>query len=85
VKKLYTIRLSGVVGDTAILHAQQTIPLVKLVETGNVIWFAEKASAGTIVIWTLFDKDAIRPATLVSTKSYDFSGAVSFTAFYTCK
>jgi hypothetical protein len=85
VKNPYTVRLSNVVGDTAVLHAQQQVPLVKLVETHNVIWFAEKASSGTLIIWTLFEKNDIQPVTLVSTKSYDFSGAVSFTAFYTCK
>lgn len=85
VKKPYTVRLSGVASDTVFLHAQQVVPLVKLGDTHNVIWFAEKASAGTIIIWTLFEKDNIRPVTLISTKSHDFSGAVSFTAFYTCK
>lgn len=85
VKKPYAVRLSGVATDAAVLHAQQVVPLVKLVETQNVIWFSEKASAGTIIIWTLFERDNVRPVTLISTKSYDFSGAVSFTAFYTCK
>ena len=85
VKKPYTVRLSGVVRDATVLHAQQAVPLVKLATAGNVIWFAEKASAGTIVTWTLFDKESDRPVTLISTKSYNFSGAVSFTAFYTCK
>jgi hypothetical protein len=85
VKKPYTVRLSGVTSDTPVLHAQQTIPLVKLVETRTVIWFAEKASGGTIIVWTLFEKDDTRPATLISTKSYDFFGPVSFTAFCSCK
>lgn len=85
VKNLYTVRLSGIVSDKSVLHAQEVVPLVKLAESHNAIWFVEKASAGTIIIWTLFEKDNIRPVTLISTKSYDFSGAVSFTAFYTCK
>ena len=85
VKKPYTVRLSGIVSDRPVLHAQEIVPLVKLAEAYNVIWFAEKASAGTIIIWTLFEKDNVRPATLISTKSYDLAGAVSFTAFYTCK
>lgn len=84
VKNPYTVRLSGVASDAAVLHAQQVVPLVKLVETQNVIWFAEKASAGTMIIWTLFEKNGIQPGTLISTKSYDLVGAVSFTAFYTC-
>jgi hypothetical protein len=84
VKKPYSVRLAGVVTGATVLHAQQVVPLVKLVDTRNVIWFSEKASAGTVIIWTLFEKDDIRPVTLISTKSYDFSGAVSFTAFYTC-
>jgi len=85
VKKPYTVRLSGIVSDRPVLHAQEIVPLVKLAEAYNVIWFAEKASARTIITWTLFEKDNVRPATLISTKSYDLAGAVSFTAFYTCK
>jgi hypothetical protein len=85
VKKPYTVRLTGVVGGTAILHAQDKVPLVKFSDAGNVIWFTEKASAGTIIVWTLFEKDGDRPVTLISTKTYNLSGAVSFTAFYTCK
>lgn len=85
VKNPYTVRLSGVTTDAPVLHAQQVVPLVKFVETQNIIWFSEKAAAGTIIIWTLFEKNNIRPVTLISTKSYDLSGAVSFTAFYTCK
>lgn len=85
VKKPYSVRLSGIVRDATVLHAQQVVPLVKLAEASNVIWFAEKASAGTMIIWTLFETEGDRPVTLISTKSYNFSGAVSFTAFYTCK
>ena len=85
VKKPYSVRLSGIVRDATVLHAQQVARLIKLAEAGNVIWFAEKASAGTMIIWTLFETEGDRPVTLISTKSYDFSGAVSFTAFYTCK
>ncbi len=85
VKRPYTVRLSGVASDRPVLHAQDIVPLVKLGEVHNVIWFVEKASAGTVITWTLFEKDSIRPATLISTKSYDLAGAASFTAFYTCK
>lgn len=85
VKKSYSVRLSGIVRDATVLHAQQVVPLVKLAEAGNVIWFAEKASAETMIIWTLFETEGDRPVTLISTKSYNLSGAVSFTAFYTCK
>ena len=84
VKKPYSVRLAGVVTNATVFHAQQVVPLVKLGNTRNVIWFSEKASAGTVIIWTLLEQDDIRPVTLISTKSYDFSGAVSFTAFYTC-
>jgi hypothetical protein len=84
VKKPYSVRLAGVVTGATVLQAEQLVPLAKLADTRNIIWFSEKASAGTVIIWTLFEKDDIRPVTLISTKSYDFSGAVSFTAFYTC-
>ncbi|MGH7816838.1 MAG: hypothetical protein ACREOR_05570, partial [Candidatus Binatia bacterium] len=40
VKKPYTVRLSGIVRDATVLHAQQVVPLVKLGAAGNVIWFA---------------------------------------------
>ena len=84
VKKPYTVQLSGVLRDATFLHAQERVPLVKFSEAGNVIWFTEKAPAGTVIVWTLFEKDGDRPVTLISTKSCNFSGAVSFTAFYTC-
>jgi hypothetical protein len=84
VKKPYSVRLAGVITGATVLHAQQVVPLVKLADARNVVWFSEKASAGTVIIWALFEKDDIRPVTLISTKSYDFSGAVSFTVFYTC-
>jgi hypothetical protein len=80
-----TVRISGIVSGAAILHAQQIVPLVKLSVANNVIWFSERSSGGTVIIWTLFENDNLRPVTLVSTKSYDFAGAVSFTAFYKCK
>jgi len=85
VKNPYSVQLSGVIRDATILHAQEPVQLVKFSETRGVIWFTEKAPAGTVIVWTLFEKDGDRPVTLISTKSYNFSGAVSFTAFYTCK
>ena len=85
VKRPATVRISGVTRDRPILHAQRTTPLIKLMETSRVIWFAETAPAGTIINWTLFDNDDNRPPVLISTKSYNFFGAVSFTAFYKCK
>jgi hypothetical protein len=84
VKKPYTVQLFGVIRDATVLHAQEPVHLVKFSETRGIIWFTEKASAGTVIVWTLFEKDGDRPVTLISTKSYNFSGAVSFTAFYTC-
>ena len=84
VKNPHTVQLSGVLRDATFVHAQKRAPLVKFSEAGNVIWFIEKAPAGTVIVWTLFEKDGDRPVTLISTKSYNFSGAVSFTAFYTC-
>jgi len=85
VKSPATVRISGVTSDRPILHAQQTVPLIKLAETNHVAWFAETAPARTIINWTLFDNDKNRPPALISTKSYNFFGAVSFTAFYKCK
>jgi hypothetical protein len=84
VKNSYSVRLAGVISGATVLQAQQVVPMVKVAATRNVIWFSEKASAGTVIVSTLFEKDNIRPVTLINTKSYDFSGAVSFTAFYTC-
>ena len=37
VKKPYTVRLSGILRNTSVLHAQQAVPLVKLMEAGRVI------------------------------------------------
>jgi hypothetical protein len=85
VRKPYAIKLSGVNQDATVLHAQSLVTLVKFSRAKGVIWFAETTAAGTIVVWTLFEKDGDRPVTLISTKTYHLSGAVSFTAFYTCE
>ncbi len=85
VKNPATVSLSGVKTDTPVLHAQQNASFVKLLERESVISFAETTSGGTIVIWTLFEKDESRPPTLISTKSYNLFGAASFTALYQCK
>src|SRR5258705_12884065 len=65
VKKPYTVQLSGVLRDATFLHGQEPVQLVKFSEAGNVIWFTEKAPAGTIIVWTLFDKNDDRPVTLI--------------------
>ena len=57
VKRLYSVRRSGIVRDATVLHAQQVVPLVKLAEASNVIWFAEKACARAMIIWTLFETE----------------------------
>ena len=86
------VRLSGVLTrNVSVSGNAGSSQLGKVNETNNVIWFLEIAPAGTIM-WTLFEEDnrwpalyKARPVTLISTKSYDFGGAVSFTTFYTCK
>jgi len=85
VKNPSTVSLSGVKSDRPVLGAQKTIFLNKLIEGSGVISLAEMTSGGTIVTWVLFEKDGTRPPTLISTKSYNLAGAVSFTAFYKCK
>jgi len=85
VKRSATVRLSGMEGDNPVLHAQRTVALTKLVEGRRTISLSEMTSGGTVVIWTLFEGDGSRPPTLISTKSYNLFGAVSFTAFYKCK
>lgn len=39
VERPYTVRLSGVVSDRPVLHAQNIVPLSKFGEASNVIWF----------------------------------------------
>jgi hypothetical protein len=85
VKQPATVAITGIKTDKPVFHGQGTTPLIKLVETGNVIWFLEQAPAGTVIIWTLFEGDKLRPPALISSKSYDFFGAVNFAAFYTCE
>ena len=80
------VAISGVNGEKPLFHGDGgTAPLVKLSETGRVIWYAEEAPAGTIIMWTLIEKSKDLPAALIQTKSYELFGAVSFTAFYVCE
>ena len=81
------VKLSDLNTDRPFLTGQGVTRLRRLAEDGTTTWFAEQASAGTIILWTFFDKrkDLGPPsAVLVSTKTYDFMGPVSFTDLYTC-
>jgi hypothetical protein len=82
------VKLSGITTDRPLLTGQGVVPLIRLAGDGTTTWFAEQASAGTIIVWTFFrqQKDSgPQSAVLISTKSYDFLGPVSFTDLYVCK
>jgi hypothetical protein len=88
VTKPSIVKLSELNTDRPFLTGQGVTRLRRLAEDGATVWFAEQAPAGTIILWTFFDKrnDLGPPsAVLVSTKTYDFMGPVSFTDLYTCK
>jgi len=81
-----TVRVSGVTGDTPMLHGQgQPVPLTAMVRRRTVIWFAEKGPPDRVVVWTLFEQNGNRPVTLINTRSYSLVGAASSTAFYQCR
>jgi len=87
VTKPSIVKLSELNTDRPFLTGQGVGRLQRLAEDGTTTWFAEQAPAGTIIVWTFFDKqkDLGPPsAVLVSTKTYDFMGPVSFTDLYAC-
>lgn len=87
VAKPAIVKLSEMNTERPFLTGQAVTRLQRLAGDGTTIWFAEHAPAGTVVIWTFFDKrrDLGPPsAVLVSTKTYDFMGPVSFTDVYAC-
>jgi len=87
VSKSSIVKLSELNTDRRFLTGQSVTRLQRLAEDGTTTWFAEQAPAGTIILWTFFakKKDLGPPsAVLVSTKTYDFMGPVSFTDFCAC-
>lgn len=88
VTKPAIVKLSEMNTDRPFLTGQGVARLQRLADDGTTTWFAEQAPAGTIIIWTFFDKrqDFGPPsAVLVSTKTYDLMGPVSFTDLYACR
>lgn len=88
VSKSSIVKLSGLNTERPLLTGQAVTRLQRLADDGATTWFAEQAPAGTIILWTFFSqsKDHGPPsAVLVSTKTYDFMGPVSFTDLYACK
>jgi hypothetical protein len=88
VSKPSLVKLSELNTARPFRTGQGVTRLQRLADDGTTTWFAEQASAGTVILWTFFDrrKDIGPPsAVLVSTKTYDFMGPVSFTDLYVCK
>lgn len=86
VRNKASVRLFGIgTVDSFYLGEGGKAPLVELSKTKTIIWYAEQADAGTVIIWTLFEGENTRPVTLITTKSYDLFGPVSFTAVYSCQ
>src|SRR5574341_662684 len=81
VDKPSIVKLSELNTDRPFLTGQGVTRLQRLADDGATAWFVEQAPAGTIILWTFFAKrkDLGPPsAVLVSTKTYDFMGPVSF-------
>jgi hypothetical protein len=87
-KRPAVVKLSDLNTARPLLTGQGVTPIRKLSEAPGVVWFIEEAQAGTIVGWTLLEKQEppFSPpyATLVSTKTYDLFGPATFTALYRC-
>jgi hypothetical protein len=87
VTKPAVVKLSEMNTDHPFLTGQGVVRLQRLAYDGMTTWFAEQAPAGTIIIWTFFDRRTDfgpTSAVLVSTKTYDLMGPVSFTDLYAC-
>jgi hypothetical protein len=81
------VKLSNLNGPTPYLTGQQVTQLLRVSEGVGVAWFIERAPAGTIIGWTLIDRQGpLSPphVALVSTKAYDFLGPQTFTTIYEC-
>jgi hypothetical protein len=86
-QKPIVVKLSNLHTPTPLLTGQQVVPIRKISEAPGVAWFIEVASGGTIIGWTLIEKQDSMPlphATLVSTKTYELFGPATFTALYKC-
>lgn len=87
VTKPMVVNLSAMTTEDPLLTGQGVGRLLRLADAGTATWFAEQASAGTIIIWTFFPQQrGFGPpsAVLISTKSYELMGPVSFTDLYVC-
>ena len=87
VDKPTTVKLSDIGSDRPYLTGQGVVRLLRISVSGTVSYFIERAVGGTPILWTLFEKEkssGAPTAVLVSTKTYDFLGPVSFTDFYSC-
>jgi hypothetical protein len=84
-----TVKLSGMASGQPFMTGQGVAKLQRLSTDGATTWFAEKAAAGTMIVWTFFPQqgaDGVPTAVLISSKSYDlFGGPVNFTDVYACK
>jgi hypothetical protein len=87
VAKPSIVKISGLDTEKPFLTGQSVTRLVRVAADGATIWMLEQAAAGAIIGWTFFSKSAGSgppTAVLVSTKSYDLFGPVSFTTLYVC-
>ena len=86
--KPITVKLTDLNSKVPYLAGQSTVKLTKITVTKDTLWLAEITPAGTVVTWTLFDKDqnSRNPKTLlISSKSYDIAGPFNFSTLYECK
>ncbi|MGH8654653.1 MAG: hypothetical protein ACREYE_21905 [Gammaproteobacteria bacterium] len=82
------VKLTGLDTNEPMVTGQGVTKLVKASEAPGALWLIEKAPRGTVITWTLFERnlEARMPKTvLISSKSYESSGPVNFTALYECR
>jgi hypothetical protein len=86
VAKPSIVKLSDMNTENPFLTGQGVTRLHRLAGDGETTWLAEQAAAGNVILWTFFNarKGGPPSAVLVSTKTYEFFGPVSFTDLYTC-
>jgi len=78
VSKPSIVKLSELNTERPFLAGQGVTRLQRLADDGATTRFAEQAPAGAVILGP-------PSAVLVSTKTYDFMGLVSFTDLYACK
>ncbi len=85
IDKPVVVKLTGLDTNEPMLTGYGVTKVVKVSKAPGTLWLVEKAPRGTIIIWTLFEKNPkarIPKTVLISSKNYELA---NFTALYECR